>query len=453
MPKSKPRRRAGSPAQKPAVKLKKAINYSKLPADDRWDVPNLGTCKTDNPALLEGRRGAVHDTLRIAIDPTVARGRTIINEGFELAGPREKIFFTPAKTKVAIVTCGGICPGINAVVRALVLQLFDRYGVRSVQGVRYGYQGLSQATPSSFLALSPENVSEIHFLGGTILGTSRGTPETTDIVDRLAREKIDILFSIGGDGTMRGATAIWQEVSKRKLNISVIGIPKTIDNDIPWVKRSFGFETAVEKACDAIESAYTESVSVRGGIGLVKLMGRHAGFIAANAVLANGMTDICLVPEVPFTMAAFSKNVAALLDAKGHAVIVAAEGSGQNLMPNTDDRRDESGNRKLGNIGEFLRKGIEQHVTKLGHRVGIKYIDPSYIIRSSKANANDQLYCARLAQNAVHAAMAGKTGMLVGYWHGRMTHVPLTALAGEKVGINPHGELWRNVRESTGQRI
>lgn len=424
----------------------------------RFTIEKLGEARFPSPIERLAGQTFVNDRERLLTSPHLLTVSDIIKsgqqpEGFELAGPRGDLFFNPPKTKAAIVTCGGLCPGINAVIRGIVMQLWYRYNCRNVVGIRYGYGGLA-ADADPFMNLEPDSVSSIHSSGGTILGSSRGAPAVQEMVDSLVRNKIDILFTIGGDGTMRGAGAIWQEIKKRGLEISIISIPKTIDNDIPFVRRTFGFETAVMEASKAIHSAHIEATGVPYGIGLVKLMGRNAGYIAANATLANGHANFCLIPEVPFQLEG-KKGLFELLEERlslrRHAVIVVAEGAGQYFFKNKTGSSDASGNEALQDIGIYLKDQISQYFSSKKLPVTTKYIDPSYIIRSQAANSNDQLYCARLAQNAVHAAMAGKTGMLVGYWHGEMTHVPTSVLATRSQRINPAGELWFNVLELTGQ--
>jgi len=259
---------------------------------------------------------------------------------------------------------------------------------------------------------------------------------------------------VGGDGTLRGALEIAEEIERRRLPIAVIGLPKTIDNDIPWVRRSFGFQTAVNLAAEAVRGAHVEATSVRRGVGMVKLMGRHTGYLAANATLGSGLVDFCLVSESPFGLDG-DHGLLALVGRKvatqGYAVIVVAEGAGQQYFRGAELGVDASGNRKLGDIGVLLKKRLDEHFIRQGHPISIKYLDPSYLVRSAPAETTDALHASRLAQNAVHAAMSGRTGMLVGYWHGQMTHVPLAALRGEKRSVNPKGELWWNVLESTGQ--
>lgn len=425
--------------------------------DPDFEIRHLGPAERPNPVPVISLGGFVEEGKRIFLDPHLPAVRDAFEAGevplsFEVAGPREKIFFDPGRTRAAIATCGGLSPGLNDVVRALVLQMWHRYGVRDIVGVLHGYQGLA-ATPD-FKKLDPDEVAAIQDQGGTILGTSRGTPPVEDLVSALERAGVDVFFPIGGDGTMRGAHAICQEIEHRGLEIAVVGLPKTIDNDIPWVRRSFGFETAVMHATQALRSAHTEAVSVKNGIGLVKLMGRHSGYIAANATLASGDVNFCLVPEVPFSLKGDGGLLALVerrLAERGHALVVVAEGAGQRHFRDQELGEDASGNVKLGDVGLLLKRRLLEHFQSRRRPVSVKYIDPSYLIRSAPANPSDSLFCTRLAQNAVHAAMAGKTAMLVGYWHGRMTHVPFLALQDETKTIDPEGELWRNVLGITGQ--
>jgi len=369
---------------------------------------------------------------------------------FEMAGPREKIYFDPSKLKCGIVTCGGLCPGLNDVIRAIVLSLFHHYGVRTVFGFRYGFEGLSHKYGHVPMALTPEVVEDIHQKGGTILGSSRGPQDVPEMVDNLERMNIGILFAIGGDGTLRGAHAISEEIGRRNLKIGVIGIPKTIDNDISYVEQSFGFETAVGEARKAIYSAHAEAVGARNGIGLVKLMGRYCGFIAAYAGLANSDVNVCLVPEVPFTLEGFLRALTERLQKRGHAVVVVAEGAGQELIGDPQGR-DASGNIRLADIGLFLRDQIRSRFKDTGLEVNLKYIDPSYIIRSMPANAHDSAFCLLLGHNAVHAGMAGRTNVVVGFWKNEFTHVPITLAVSRRKQIDPVGKLWTAVLASTGQ--
>lgn len=369
---------------------------------------------------------------------------------FEMGGPREKIYFDPSKLKCGIVTCGGLCPGLNDVIRAIVFSLHHHYRVRTVFGFRYGYEGLSYRHAHTPMELTPELVQNIHQQGGTILGSSRGSQDVSEMVDTLEQMNVGILFTIGGDGTLRGARDIAEEIERRNLKICVIGIPKTIDNDISYMERSFGFITAVSEATTAIYAAHSEAGGARNGIGLVKLMGRHSGFIAAFSTLANSDVNFCLVPEVRFGLEPFLESLGERLEARHHAVVVVAEGAGQDLMADTLER-DASGNIRLGDIGVFLKDQIMDYFKKAGMEVTLKYIDPSYMIRSMPANPPDSAFCLMLGHNAVHAGMAGRTNMVVGYWKGEFTHVPISAAVSKRKEIDPKDKLWTGVLSSTGQ--
>jgi 6-phosphofructokinase 1 len=369
---------------------------------------------------------------------------------FEMAGPREKIYFDPSKLKCGIVTCGGLCPGVNDVIRAIVLGLFYHYGVETVFGFRYGYEGLTYRHGHVPLELKPDIVGDIHKKGGTILSSSRGPQDISEMVDTLERMNVRVLFTIGGDGTLRGAQAIAEEIAQRNLKIGVVGIPKTIDNDISFVEQSFGFETAVSASRTAVYSAHTEAIGARNGVGLVKLMGRDSGFIAAYATLANNDVNFCLVPEVRFTLEVFLDALKDRLERRGHAVIVAGEGAGQDLMEKRQER-DASGNIRFGDIGIFITDQIKNYFNEAGIEVNLKYIDPSYTIRSMPANPKDSAFCLLLGHNAVHAAMTGRTNMLVGNWKGAFTHVPIEHAVSKRKQINPIGRFWSNVLSCTGQ--
>ena len=376
------------------------------------------------------------------------------NELLEKAGPREKIFFDPSKVHAAIVTCGGLCPGLNNVIRAIVMSLWYNYGARRISGIRYGYRGFMAEYNSPAVELTPNDVSDIQRRGGTILGSSRGYGDRTeDIVDSLERMNVNMLFTIGGDGTQKGALDISREIIKRGLKTAVIGIPKTIDNDLSFVEKSFGFETAVSKAIDAVTSAHVEAEDGFNGLGIVKVMGRESGFIAAHTALASNDANYVLIPEVPFDLYGQNGLLSHLekrFERRHHALIVVAEGAGQNLLERSDSR-DASGNKKLTDIGIYLKEKIIAHFKEKQIELNLKYIDPSYIIRSTPANPNDSIYCARLGTNAVHAAMAGRTEMLISFIHSIFVHVPISLAVSKKNRINPDNALWRDVIAVTGQ--
>ena len=380
---------------------------------------------------------------------------------FEAAGPRDRIFFDPAQLRCGIVTCGGLCPGINNVIRGLVLELTHSYGVKDILGFRYGFEGLVARFGHEPVRLGPAWVSEIHEKGGTVLGTSRGSQDPGEMVDTLAALRIGALFVIGGDGTLRAATKIVAEVQRRGLSIAVIGIPKTIDNDIHFIDRSFGFESAFAAAVEAIRSAHVEATGARNGIGLVKLMGRHSGFIACHAALASTDANFVLIPEVPVRLegeGGFLRSLERRLAERAHAVIVCAEGAGQDLcvdVSSADGRAatDASGNVRLKDIGLVLRDRITRHFQQLGAEITLKYIDPSYQIRSVPAAPGDSVFCWNMARNAVHAAMAGNTEMLIGQWHGRFVHVPLPLATRFRKQVDVNEDLWMSVIEATGQSV
>ncbi|NLB63218.1 MAG: ATP-dependent 6-phosphofructokinase [Fibrobacter sp.] len=374
----------------------------------------------------------------------------------ERAGPREKIYHDSAWARVGIVTCGGLCPGLNNVIKGLVQVLWFDYNVRHIFGIPYGYRGLNPSFAHAPIILNPEYVDSIHEVGGTILGSSRGMQDTATMVDTLMRLNINILFAIGGDGTLRGAHAIAEEVKKRNQRISVIGVPKTIDNDLNLIDRTFGFETAVYIASDIIANSHVEANGAYNGLSIVKLMGRDSGFIAAYASLANTVVNFCLIPEHPFELEGENGLFKALEErfaiGKTHAVLVVAEGSGQHLFEAGNTQTDASGNILHNDIGDFLVKKINKHFKSIGKELNIKYFDPSYIVRSGPAKGTDAIFCYQLAENAVHAAMAGKTDMVVGSWSGQFTHVPIELAVCERKKLDTTGPLWNAVLSATRQR-
>jgi len=381
------------------------------------------------------------------------------DQSFELAGPRKSIYFEPLKVRSAIVTCGGLCPGINDVIRSIVMESYYRYGVRSIIGIRYGYSGLDPERGYDPMELTPDLVEDIHLEGGTILGSSRGGTEDMDIlVNTLDRLRINILYTIGGDGTLRGAHKIAGIARDRGMDLAVVGVPKTIDNDISFVQRTFGFETAYSKAVDSIYTAHIESKGAPNGIGLVKLMGRHSGFIAAHTCLAMNDANFILVPEVPFDLHGdngFLVHLKNRMLKRHHAVICVAEGAGQDLLEKdrASQKHDASGNVKLEDIGIFLKNEINRYFDTEGIEINLKYIDPSYIIRSAPPVPNDSIFCAQLGQFAVHAGMAGKTDMVIGLWNNVYTHVPIELAVSKRKVIDPASRFWHSVVDATGQPL
>jgi len=389
--------------------------------------------------------------LHITVDVERERPGNVL---FEKAGPREKLFFDPAKTRAAVVTCGGLCPGLNNVIRSLVQSLHYAYGIQGVLGIRYGYRGMNAAHGLAPMELDPEMVSDIHEIGGTILGTSRGPEDPRVMLEFLKAHGVGILFPVGGDGTQRGALAIHEEAQRQGYPLAVVGVPKTIDNDIQYVARTFGYTTSVDSARGVIDVAHTEARAVINGVGLVKLMGRDSGFIAAGATLASGEVNYCLIPEQDFELDGDLGLLAVLqrrLQRKQHAVIVVAEGAGQQLMPKNDSDIDASGNIRKADIGTFLKERIGAHFKQAGLPVNVRYIDPSYAIRGLPANTEDAVLCDMLARNAAHAGMAGCTGLIIGLLHNRMIHVPTTMATDGRKKVELNGVLWKAVLAGTGQ--
>ncbi|MFE6614139.1 ATP-dependent 6-phosphofructokinase [Amycolatopsis sp. NPDC057786] len=437
---------------------------------DDLRVRRLGECRFDSPFsemlstkqtsphyVAEGDRVLLEDTVSMLAGHDLPAGAV---PSFEAAGPRRKIYFDPANVTAGIVTCGGLCPGLNNVIRGLVQELAVHYKVKRILGFRNGLQGLTAEHRHDTVELTPERVRDIHNAGGTILGSSRGGQDADEMVDSLVLRDINILFVIGGDGGMRAATFLSEAIKARGLDIAVIGVPKTIDNDLPFTDQSFGFQSAFARATDFISSVSVEAASSPNGVGIVKLMGRHSGFIASYAALAANGADIVLIPEVPFALGGADgllAHVERRVRAKGYVVIVLAEGAGQDLLEKegllqlNGRGTDASGNLKLGNIGELLNEAIAAHLTAVGLVPTMRYIDPSYAIRSIAANAYDSVYCLRLAHAAVHAAMAGRTEAAVARWRRRFVHVPLSLMTSRRNQVDPDGDLWMSVLETTCQ--
>lgn len=426
------------------------------------NATNLGKRLVQSPIKISREYGDgivnyMKDVSKVRYQVTIDSDEQMDNDlFFERAGPRERIYFEPSQTKAAIVTCGGLSPGLNNVIRSIFLELNYQYNVSEVYGIRYGFKGLDPNSGYYPILLTNKKVEGIQDYGGTFLGSSRGAVDVGVIVDTLEDMGIDILFCCGGDGTLKGAHAICEEIKRRNRKISIIGVPKTIDNDIGFVYKTFGFDTAVDRAREVVKCAHVEAIGIPNGIGLVKVMGRDSGFIAAYSTLASLEVNFCLIPEVPFEL--HGKNglfecLKKRLETRSHAVIIVAEGAGQHLMESDTNQFDASGNRVLNDIGEYLKKQIKTHFSEKSFPINLKYIDPSYIIRSVPANSSDSIFCENLARNAVHAGMAGKTDILIGLWYGAYTHVPLTIATQERKAILPESSLWRSVLEATGQPI
>lgn len=418
-------------------------------------IDSLGECAYDSP--LRTRRHRFYAGEGICLHnrtKDLAKCRSVEDlEFLELAGARERIFFNPSDTVVGIVTCGGLCPGLNDVIRAVTFCAIDEYGVKSVLGFQYGFEGLVARFYCPPVELTTENTDDIHEKGGTILKSSRGFQEPREIVDTLRHYRVNILLAIGGDGTLRGARDIHDEARRQDFPLAVVGIPKTIDNDIAILDRSFGFQTAVEAAWEVVMGAHAEAKAYRHGVGLVKLMGRQSGWIAASATLSNSNVNFCLIPEVPFDLDGENGFLAHLhrrLDRKDHAVVVVAEGAGQHFFAAPANGADKSGNAVFHDVGVLLRDRILQYGRDHAFEINMKYFDPSYAIRSRPASAIDSEYCLRLGYNALHAAMAGRTNMTVGMHQSRIVHFPLP-MVGKRKTVDPRGWVWQSVLQATHQ--
>jgi len=436
--------------------MKKALDFT----IEQLGVPKITSPIPYSTVMGDSIANYVTDEEKILYDIDITPGKTtddLLKGGLlEKAGPRQKIYFNPMHSQAAIVTAGGLCPGLNDVIRAVVRTLWYRYNVTRITGIRYGFKGFLPEYNIPTMALNPDNVDDIHNLGGTILGSSRGNGKRVEeIVDSLERMNVNMLFIIGGDGTQRASSDIADEVLKRGLKISVVGIPKTIDNDLLFTERTFGFETAVAKAVEALSAAHVEAKSANNGVGLVKVMGRDSGFIAASTALSSNDANFVLIPEVPFKLHGENGLLHHLkdrLERRQHAVILVAEGAGQDLLP-AENKTDASGNKLHGDIGAFLRNEISEFFHENKMEIGLKYIDPSYLIRASVSLASDSLYCARLGANAVHAAMAGKTKCLVTLWNTHFVHLPISLVTKGRKKVDPESSLWRDVQETTRQPL
>lgn len=416
------------------------------------NLPTYPNPLQDNPAYSVVKQYFVHE------DDTVPQKIVVHKDGprgthFRRAGPRQKVYFESDEVHACIVTCGGLCPGLNTVIREIVCSLYHMYGVKKVLGIDGGYRGFYA---KNTIPLNPKVVNDIHKRGGTTLGTSRGGQDTTKIVDSIQDRGINQVYIIGGDGTQRGASQIFEEIRRRGLKVVLVGIPKTIDNDVPVIDKSFGFDTAVEEAQRAINAAHVESESIENGIGVVKLMGRYSGFIAMYATLASRDVDCCLIPESPFFLegpGGLFEYIEKRLKENGHMVIVIAEGAGQELVSESmHSMTDASGNKLLRDVGLWISQRIKDHFAK-GKKMSInlKYIDPTYMIRAVPSNASDNVYCTLLAQSAVHGAMAGYTGFTSGLVNGRQTYIPFYRIIEKQNKVVITDRMWARLLSSTNQ--
>ncbi|KEH39542.1 6-phosphofructokinase [Medicago truncatula] len=326
------------------------------------DLPTYPDPLQDNPSYSVVKQYYVHpdDTVaqQIVVHKNSPRGTL-----FRRAGPAQKVYFDSEEVYACVVTCGGLCPGLNTVIRELVCGLYHMYGVQKVLGIGGGYRGFYSRNT---IPLTPKIVNDIHKRGGTVLGTSYGGHDTSKIVDSIQDRGINQVYILGGFGTQNEAAMIFEEIRRRDLKVAVVGIPKTIDNDIPVIDKSIGFDTAVEEAQRAINSAHVEAESAENGIGVVKLMGRCSGFIAMYATLASRDVDCCLIPESPFYLegpGGLLEFIEKRLREQGHMVIVIAEGAGQELIPRNDtsnkNKPDASPDDLVQDVGLWLSQKIK----------------------------------------------------------------------------------------------
>jgi 6-phosphofructokinase 1 len=427
-----------------------------------FTIEELGKRNIKSPIAMSTTRGDMianyvtdNEFIRLNTDVKIGAQTTLTRKHvLECAGPREMIYFSPSNVHAGIVTCGGLCPGLNDVIRAIVRCLWYRYGVRRISGIQYGYKGFLPEYQYGVKDLNPDIVDDIHKIGGTFLGSARGGGrEVSKIVDTMEQLNLNVLFTVGGDGTQRGTLDIADEVDKRKLKIALIGIPKTVDNDFALIQKSFGFDTAVDKAVQVVAAAHMEAYSAINGIGLVKVMGRESGFIAAHTALASHEVNFVLIPEVPFNLEGYNGFLTHLerrLKSRGHAVIVVAEGAMQEQLLTTKEV-DAGGNLKMADVGVYLRDRINKFFDENKMEISLKYIDPSYIIRSSPANPADSIYCERLGNAAAHAAMAGKTKLIIGLVNNEFVHLPIKMVISHRNHVGPESNLWRDTLDATHQ--
>lgn len=426
-------------------------------SENRYFLPSQGFFVSDSDVLLQ----------HTVFDLSSASNRTPQQQqhAYLRAGPRMEIYFNPCGppdcVRAAIVTCGGLCPGLNTVIRELVVGLWELYGVRQIYGVKAGYRGFYSTTTATgpMIQLNPKLVHDWHKRGGTALETSRGGFDLHKIVDAIQDHGFNQVYIIGGDGTMRGAVKIFDEICSRKLQVAVVGIPKTVDNDVGIIDRSFGFQTAVEMAQEAVHAAHVEAESAVNGIGLVKLMGRSTGHIAVHSTLSSRDVDCCLIPENNFYLegkGGLFEFLEDKLKQNGHAVVVVAEGAGQDIIPITDaqkEERDESGNPVFLDVGVWLKSELKKWWERdhPGELFTVKYVDPTYMIRAVPANATDNLYCTLLAHSAIHGVMAGYTGFVAGPINGIYAYIPLKEVAEAKNPVNIKDHKWAWVRSVNNQ--
>jgi len=335
-----------------------------------------------------------------------------------------------AGKRILVVTGGGDCPGLNAVIRAIVRRASQEYDWEVVGSIN-AYDGILKE-PMELVLLDARKVAGIHVMGGTIIGTTnKGGPfawpvkqpdgtwttvdRSDDLLKRLQYQGIDAVISIGGDGSQK----ISQQLFEKGLNI--VGVPKTIDNDLSSTDFTFGYQTAVEIATEAVDRLVT-TASSHHRVMILEVMGRGAGWIALSAALAGG-AEIVLIPEIPYDV----NKVVDILKGrisrgKGHAIIVIAEGAMAQGGSVVASKSDEAGRQDqvLGGVGYVLQKQIkalldvDTRVTVLGH-----------LQRGGSPISYDRILATQFGVKAVEMVKEAKFGYMVSYRHPRIVSVPL----------------------------
>lgn len=353
--------------------------------------------------------------------------------------------------RIGVLTGGGDCPGLNAVLRAVVKTAMGRYGYE-VTGFKDGYRGLVM---NDYVRFKPGDVSGILDKGGTILGTSnRDNPfkfaiERDDkveykdmsdrVIDNIGMHKIDCMVLIGGDGTLTSA----RDFARKGIN--VIGVPKTIDNDLSGTDITFGFMTAVDTATEAIDKLHSTAES-HHRVMILEVMGRYAGWIALESGIAGG-ADVILIPEIPYDISKVAQKVMERKNEGKHfSIVVVAEGAKDKngnmvvskVVEDSPDpiRLGGIGNKIAGEIEELT--GIETRVTVLGH-----------LQRGGRPIPYDRILSTRYGVAAVELINQGKFGMMVSLKGNEITAVSLEEAVGKLKTVPPDGELIR-IAKSVG---
>jgi 6-phosphofructokinase 1 len=451
-----------------------------------------GTFETDVPLIIGAKvlpNAAGDDRLGSFRAPTARkstcadgellrafRERNVEVPAFLAAGPRAELRHNPQKIRAAIVTTGGLAPGMHSVIHSIVKRHCEIYSIDKTNGEIFGvydsFKGLSNNLADNLVALEPSVTEEWLDHGGSMLGMVRyygeGGPDrdgalasmVQKISANLQNNDIDILYIIGGDGSLKVA----HQLALANPTRSIVGIPKTMDNDILWVERSFGFDTAVEQAADIVNTMHTEAMSTRR-ICLIELFGAESGFVAANATLASGHVDLVLIPEVFLSLKAdeirsylqdavdhIQETVQGAPSHSPHAVIVVAEGVGT-VLEEKQVSIDGTGATGEPFVNQ-LRRHLESRIRDAhGDMLSVFINQPRHHIRAVAANAHDRIFCERLGALSVDNALAGYTDFMVSEWLTEFVLVPLSLMGDWKKGVDLRSMFWKQVISSTGQPL